>query len=70
MSLDVLAAECASARDVDRFIMALLSSFAGFVARKTDDAESYLLQWVALELQLDDVEKAARTTATITPLEP
>jgi hypothetical protein len=56
--LDVLAAQCVTARDVDRFIMALLSAFASFVARKTQDPESYLLQWVALELELADAEKA------------
>jgi hypothetical protein len=49
-----------SARDVDRFVLALLSTFASFVARKTQDPESYLLQWIALEQELaDGDEKAA-----------
>jgi hypothetical protein len=54
--LPLLAAQCVTAADVDRFITALLSSFAGFVARKTQDPESYLLQWIALEQELADAE--------------
>jgi hypothetical protein len=58
--LGVLAAECASPRDVDRFVLAVLSSFAGFVARKVEDPESYLLQWIALEQELAAAEDEAR----------
>jgi hypothetical protein len=57
--VDVLAAQCASPRAVDRFVMALWSASASFVARKVEDPESYLLQSVALELELADAEKAA-----------
>jgi hypothetical protein len=57
--LSVLASECVSARDLARFIAALLSSFAAHVARKVEDPESYLLSWIALELELADAEKAA-----------
>jgi hypothetical protein len=54
--LGVISSQCVSARDVDRFVLALLSSFASFVARKTQDPESYLLQWIALEQELADVD--------------
>lgn len=50
--LGVISSQCVTARDVDRFVLALLSSFAGFIARKTQDPESYLLQWIALEQEL------------------
>jgi hypothetical protein len=56
--LPLLAAQCVTAADVDRFIMALLSAFAAHVARKVEDPESYLLQWIALEQELDAAEKA------------
>jgi hypothetical protein len=59
--LDVLAAQCRCGEDADRFIAALLSAFATFVARKTTDPESYLLQWIALQLQLADDEEQADT---------
>jgi hypothetical protein len=54
--LPALATQCVTAADVDRFIMAVLLSFAGLLARKVDDPESYLLQWIALELELADAE--------------
>jgi hypothetical protein len=55
---DVLAARGAVRHSGRRrpVITALLSSFAGFVARKTQDPESYLLQWIALEQELADAE--------------
>ena len=56
--LRVLAAECATVRDVDRFIMALLASFVKILALKIEDPEQYLLQWIALECELADAENA------------
>ena len=56
MCLSVLASQCVSARDLARFIAALLSAFAAHVARKVEDPESYLLSWIALELELADAE--------------
>ena len=50
--LPLLASQFTSAGDADRFVEALLVSFAAHVARKTDDPEQYLLGWIAMELQL------------------
>jgi hypothetical protein len=58
--LDVLAAQCRSGEERTGS-SALLSAFATFVARKTTDPESYLLQWIALQLQLADDEEQADT---------
>ena len=56
----VLSAECVSARDLDRFITALSTAFATFLARKVSDPEAYLLAWVATELQrAEKAEQAA-----------
>jgi hypothetical protein len=58
--LDVLSAGWASADDANRFILAALASFATLVERKVDDPQSYLLAWIALELELaDDAERAS-----------
>jgi hypothetical protein len=54
MFLEVLAAECTSGADADRFIAALLSAFATFIARKVEDPAGYLLGWIAVELELAD----------------
>jgi len=57
--LPLLASQFTSAGDADRFVEALLVSFAAHVARKTDDPEQYLLGWIAMELQLSDDAEAA-----------
>jgi hypothetical protein len=53
-----LAAETTTAREVDRFMLALLDTFAGFAKRKLKDPVSYFEQWVALELELADAEES------------
>jgi hypothetical protein len=50
-----LAAETTTAREVDRFMLALLDTFA---KRKLKDPVSYFEQWVALELELADAEES------------
>jgi hypothetical protein len=56
--LPTLAAQFVTADDAERFLSALLTAFAKFVACKTDDAEQYLLGWVATELALADAQAA------------
>ena len=38
----------------DEFTAALLTAFATLAQAKVDDVEAYLLQWIALELDLAD----------------
>jgi len=55
-----LAAETTTAREVDRFMLALLDLFAAFAKRKLDDPVGYFESWISMELAQAEAEEAAQ----------
>lgn len=59
--LRMIADECDTADDVERFIIAVLSAFAVLAKAKLKDPVAYFESWIALERQLADDEEHGDT---------